>query len=471
MSFAENMESILSTYDDDDDIDFMSCDVCNVKIRSDSIYRIHLTTGTTSEGKARQQPPPPEWTNYMDYLDYLQLDEPIVGLKHLVEVDPPSGSPGPWYLCRLCHLDTDMPGITNHIIGRKHRQKYLETHRPDLVTWGKTNSSQPGKVVRAKAEVAERQDGRGVPEEQLPQQRGLSEREAPVALSGLPETFKRFLSGEKRRASRFTPATEPSREAGLDSKKRKLDASGLAEMVPLGSRGDLLDYLKNIDIESVEDANFIKEKLCHLLKEFQANKSERAKVRDYHHLSSQQHQPSADSTGPFIDSQDHQRGSHAHFQRGQMHEDHYNRIPEDLPDRFERGRRDPQDYIERGAMSSQDHFEFDPRDPQGDFMRDPAGRQDYFERDPRHSPDRYGRGLGDRYDPVPGRSRERSKEGHVDPRAAHDSYEDVWPPHRRTDMMRPTPEFETPGPPQQDSASLEKITSTLLQLVARKQRF
>ncbi|XP_041867905.1 uncharacterized protein si:ch211-13c6.2 isoform X2 [Melanotaenia boesemani] len=51
-----------------------------------------------------------------------------------------------------------------HIIGRKHRLKYIEENRRDLVTWdGLTVRNQGGKVMRAKAEIIERQDGRGTP--------------------------------------------------------------------------------------------------------------------------------------------------------------------------------------------------------------------------------------------------------------------------------------------------------------------
>ncbi|KAM4630981.1 uncharacterized protein ACJ7VT_000554 isoform 2-T2 [Polymixia lowei] len=103
----------------------------------------------------------------MQYLQYVDLDEPIIGLNHLEEVprsDASDPQPGPRYLCRLCDLDANLPNMVNHIIGRKHRQKYLQTQRQDLVTWNKTNiSNQSSKVIRAKAEVVERQDGQGTP--------------------------------------------------------------------------------------------------------------------------------------------------------------------------------------------------------------------------------------------------------------------------------------------------------------------
>ncbi|XP_023673404.2 uncharacterized protein [Paramormyrops kingsleyae] len=160
-----------SSYDDSDDISFILCEVCNAKIRGETQYKIHLTENQhlkkedalIARGLFRREKPLPKWTSISQYIDYLQLDEPIIGLQHLVEVD--SSGPGLRYLCRLCFTEADLPGITNHILSRKHRQKYLVTNRPDLVTWNVNNVNQLGKLVRAKAEVVERQDGRGLPEE------------------------------------------------------------------------------------------------------------------------------------------------------------------------------------------------------------------------------------------------------------------------------------------------------------------
>ncbi|KPP80298.1 hypothetical protein Z043_100064, partial [Scleropages formosus] len=111
--------------------------------------------------KVKRSRPLPVWSSLTEYLDYLQLDEPIIGLKHLVRVD--SDGPDLKYLCRLCFAEGDLPSITFHVLGRRHRQKYLMTDRPDLVTWDVNSRSQSGKLVRAKAEVVERQDGRGIP--------------------------------------------------------------------------------------------------------------------------------------------------------------------------------------------------------------------------------------------------------------------------------------------------------------------
>ncbi|XP_029976068.1 uncharacterized protein LOC115409177 isoform X2 [Salarias fasciatus] len=57
-----------------------------------------------------------------------------------------------------------LPDMVHHLIGRKHRQKYVEGFRPDLVTWDTQSIvTQGGKIIRAKAEIIERQDGRGTP--------------------------------------------------------------------------------------------------------------------------------------------------------------------------------------------------------------------------------------------------------------------------------------------------------------------
>ncbi|XP_008288953.1 uncharacterized protein LOC103363813 isoform X2 [Stegastes partitus] len=75
----------------------------------------------------------------------------------------PSTDPlgGPKYMCRLCNQMAVLAEMVCHVIGRKHRQKYVEVKRPDLVTWDK--QTQGGKIIRTRAEIIERQDGRGHP--------------------------------------------------------------------------------------------------------------------------------------------------------------------------------------------------------------------------------------------------------------------------------------------------------------------
>ncbi|KAM3595622.1 uncharacterized protein V6R79_000282 [Siganus canaliculatus] len=93
----------------------------------------------------------------------MQFDEPIIGLNFLVEEPSDDPQSGPKYTCRLCRLTACLSEMVCHVIGRKHRQKYLEVKRPDLVTWDKQNQNQSGKIIRARAVIVERQDGRGAP--------------------------------------------------------------------------------------------------------------------------------------------------------------------------------------------------------------------------------------------------------------------------------------------------------------------
>ncbi|KAL0961854.1 hypothetical protein UPYG_G00332530 [Umbra pygmaea] len=167
------MDGLETTYDDAAQ-DFIDCVVCSKSIRGDTLYKIHLTTiqhirkedSLVALGRAVRDHDVPQFTDIKEYLQYLDIDEPIIGLNALEEVDPVAhdSQPGPRYFCKMCDHIASLPNMVNHIIGRKHRQKYLETKRPDLVTWDNLSSqSQSGKVIRAKAEVLERQDGQGSP--------------------------------------------------------------------------------------------------------------------------------------------------------------------------------------------------------------------------------------------------------------------------------------------------------------------
>ncbi|XP_035537209.1 uncharacterized protein si:ch211-13c6.2 isoform X2 [Morone saxatilis] len=156
----------------DEEAAFIECTVCEKSIRGETLYKIHLTTpghikkedGLVAAGIAVRQHTVPVFEDILQYLDYMKLDEPIIGLNYLEEVpcnDPPAG---PRYTCRLCHQTANLAEMVRHVIGRKHRQKYVELKRPDLVTWDKQSIiTQGGKIIRARAEIIERQDGRGTP--------------------------------------------------------------------------------------------------------------------------------------------------------------------------------------------------------------------------------------------------------------------------------------------------------------------
>lgn len=116
-------------------------------------------------GKIPRQQCVPVFEDIIQYLEYLKLDEPIVGLSCLEEIPNDSSDISDIkYTCTLCKVFAYLPEAVQHVIGRKHRQRFLETYRPDLISW---DSSRPqtisGKIVRARAEVAERQDGQGMP--------------------------------------------------------------------------------------------------------------------------------------------------------------------------------------------------------------------------------------------------------------------------------------------------------------------
>ncbi|XP_061787487.1 uncharacterized protein [Nerophis lumbriciformis] len=168
------MDSLETPYEDEASTDFIECAVCDKSARGLTLYKIHLTTpghlkkeeALVAAGGSIRPNPLPTFNNILQYLDYLNLDEPIIGLHYVEEVfGGPADAPlGPKYSCLLCHVTAHMPDVVSHIIGRKHRQKYMEVKRRDLVTWDtSTVAAQGGKMIRTRAEIIERQDGRGHP--------------------------------------------------------------------------------------------------------------------------------------------------------------------------------------------------------------------------------------------------------------------------------------------------------------------
>ncbi|KAF3833851.1 hypothetical protein F7725_025055 [Dissostichus mawsoni] len=107
----------------------------------------------------------PVFEDIFQFLDYLKLDEAIIGLDYLEELSWSDPQSGPRYSCTLCsHQISHLQVIVLHVIGRKHRLKYMETKRPELLTRNKQFTlTQSGKAIRARAEIIERQDGRGTP--------------------------------------------------------------------------------------------------------------------------------------------------------------------------------------------------------------------------------------------------------------------------------------------------------------------
>ncbi|TSK31398.1 Nuclear transcription factor Y subunit gamma [Bagarius yarrelli] len=155
------MADLLTVYDDGEANSFIECKICDKRIRGDTNHKIHLTT------LQHHKPTPlPHWTNIKEYLLYLNLNEPIIGLSTLVQEEDSVSSDGTTllrYRCRLCAVQMDLSDMATHVVGRKHRQKYLERYRPELVTWENNSEKQAGVVARAKAAIVEKQEGWGNP--------------------------------------------------------------------------------------------------------------------------------------------------------------------------------------------------------------------------------------------------------------------------------------------------------------------
>ncbi|XP_057684191.1 eukaryotic translation initiation factor 3 subunit A isoform X2 [Corythoichthys intestinalis] len=169
------MDDLTTPYDDDSAIEFIDCSVCEISLRGHNLYKIHVTTSghlkkedaAIAAGVMVREQMVPKFQDILEYVDYLKLDEPVIGLNFLEE-EPSMHADryniGPRYTCTLCNTSGSSPEMIHHVIGRKHRQKYIETKRPDLVTWEKhSNFTQMGKIIRTRAEIIARQDGSGYP--------------------------------------------------------------------------------------------------------------------------------------------------------------------------------------------------------------------------------------------------------------------------------------------------------------------
>ncbi|XP_053348339.1 uncharacterized protein si:ch211-13c6.2 isoform X2 [Clarias gariepinus] len=168
------MADLLTVYDDEEANEFIDCTICDKRIRGDTNYKIHLTTlqhqkrerALADKGIIPKPAPLPQWSGIKEYLTYLNLNEPVIGLSDLVQEEDflsNNGKSLPSYRCRLCSVQMDLCEMATHVVGRRHRQRYLERYRPDLVTWEKTSEKQAGVVARAKAAIVEKQEGWGNP--------------------------------------------------------------------------------------------------------------------------------------------------------------------------------------------------------------------------------------------------------------------------------------------------------------------
>ncbi|XP_060798843.1 uncharacterized protein si:ch211-13c6.2 [Neoarius graeffei] len=207
------MADLLTVYDDGESNTFIDCTICDKRIRGDTNYKIHLTTlqhlkrerALADKGLIPKPVPLPQWTSIKEYLTYLNLNEPIIGLSALVQDEDFFSNDGRAvlrYRCRLCAVQMDLYDMTTHVVGRRHRQKYLERNRPDLVTWEKTSEKQAGVVARAKAAMVEKQEGWGNPVPLIRSEKGRSLRNRAydgAAHNRLSDARGRASSGQDRR--------------------------------------------------------------------------------------------------------------------------------------------------------------------------------------------------------------------------------------------------------------------------------
>ncbi|XP_027031848.2 uncharacterized protein si:ch211-13c6.2 isoform X1 [Tachysurus fulvidraco] len=207
------MADLLTVYDDGEANSFIDCPICDKRIRGDTNYKIHVTTmqhlkreiALADKGLIPNPIPLPEWTGIKEYLTYLNLNEPIIGLGDLVQEEDFISSDGSTllrYRCRLCTVQMDLCDMATHVVGRRHRQKYLERHRPDLVTWEKNSEKQAGVVARAKAAIVEKQEGWGNPVPLIRSEKGRSVRNR--AAQACPSSVQeRASSGRDRSKQSF----------------------------------------------------------------------------------------------------------------------------------------------------------------------------------------------------------------------------------------------------------------------------
>ncbi|XP_053469044.1 uncharacterized protein si:ch211-13c6.2 isoform X1 [Ictalurus furcatus] len=208
------MADLLTVYDDGESNTFIDCTICDKRIRGETNYKIHLTTlqhlkrerALADKGIIPKPAPLPQWTSIKEYLTYLNLNEPIIGLGDLVQEEDffsNDGSSLLRYRCRLCTVQMDLCDMATHVVGRRHRQKYLERHRPDLVTWEKTSEKQAGVVARAKAAIVEKQEGWGNPVPLMRSDKGRSMKNREAAQVRPSYLQGRASSGQDRREQDF----------------------------------------------------------------------------------------------------------------------------------------------------------------------------------------------------------------------------------------------------------------------------
>ncbi|XP_059511329.1 uncharacterized protein LOC125464408 isoform X2 [Stegostoma tigrinum] len=90
------------------------------------------------------------------------INDPLIGLKYVIEYQTEQ-SPDPTFFCGLCNCRGGFSSFISHLLGYKHRLNYMGRAYPDALQLDgvKLKQSELNALVKEKAELIEKIDGRG----------------------------------------------------------------------------------------------------------------------------------------------------------------------------------------------------------------------------------------------------------------------------------------------------------------------
>ncbi|XP_061753110.1 uncharacterized protein si:ch211-13c6.2 isoform X2 [Nerophis ophidion] len=384
-------------------------------------------------------------------------------------------------------------------------------HGPSVPEASKRNLPSPPHMEPPRAHVRDYLHGQAAGAQLLPKQAAAgwggpaqTPGEGSRSMSDIPEPFRRFMIGprdddgsgeaygKKRKKSRFSDATaeevevahkilkagyglpdpkfrNPSQSVGGPSEAqtrgpgRQLESQDSRHsdsyQIASSDKETVFDMLNDIQIENVEEATFLKDKLCGLLKEFKSIKSKKGDQHSSAPQMSTQHQHGRTVMGNpnFRGTEEDRRGRGWKTHEMNVQDRQQVRVHE-APGAFVRGPapsvRGPAPSV-RGPAPSVRGPVPSARGPNTSMrgrFNDGRGSQNMYET--QHPDERAQR---------PGRFQENAAVAHRDLRPASDGFFDSRSPLPRNMEhevgMNCNPQY---------SKSLEKLHSTLLQLVSRK---
>ncbi|XP_069769695.1 uncharacterized protein [Narcine bancroftii] len=92
----------------------------------------------------------------------MDIQDPIIGLNHVIECRTET-SPDPMFFCELCNCQGGFTTFIPHLLGFKHRLRYMNTAYPGVLQFDreKLKQSEVNAIVKEKAGLIEKNDGRG----------------------------------------------------------------------------------------------------------------------------------------------------------------------------------------------------------------------------------------------------------------------------------------------------------------------